>query len=64
MTAVDEHTAASIYPLAAANDDPRFSLGLVLDVADVLVAHGYPRPGTEDWVDLQQALYGFLHARP
>jgi hypothetical protein len=40
------------YPLPAA----------ALDVAKVLEAHGYPpvRAGL-DWVELQQALYGFLY---
>lgn len=50
-----------LFPLPASDDDPRFNLGLVLDVADVLVAHGYPRPASTDWAELQQALFRFLY---
>lgn len=50
-----------VYPLSA-GQDPRFTLGLALDVAAVLEQHGYPpvRAGL-DLVDLQQALYRFLY---
>ena len=49
------------YPLPD-EEDPRFTFGLILDVAEVLKRHGYdPLHGT-DLVDLQQALYGFLYA--
>lgn len=51
------------YPIAPAPDgDPRFTTGLLLDVAELLEAHGYP-PVTDgrDLVDLQQALYRFLY---
>ncbi|UCM89189.1 hypothetical protein [Streptomyces marincola] len=43
-------------------DDGRFTLGLTLDVAEVLVRHGYP-PITSgrDFLQLQQALYRFLY---
>jgi hypothetical protein len=42
--------------------DGRFTIGLVLDVADVLARHGYPRPrcGT-DLVRLQQALFATIY---
>ena len=37
-------------------------MGLVADVADVLVAHGYPHVnGGRDIVELQQALFRFLY---
>ena len=51
------------YPLPPAEEDPRFTIGLTLDVAKMLEAHGYPpvRAGL-DLVELQQALYGFLYA--
>ncbi|WP_327160486.1 hypothetical protein [Streptomyces zaomyceticus] len=44
------------------DDDPRFTFGLVIDVARVLEEHGYPpvKAGL-DIVDLQQALYRFLY---
>ena len=51
------------YPATARpGDDPRFTLGLVLDVARVLEQHGYPpvKAGL-DLADLQQSLYGFLY---
>jgi hypothetical protein len=50
------------YPVPPTTDDDRFSFGLVLDVAKVLAAHGYPevRAGL-DLVDLQQALHRFLY---
>ena len=51
-----------VYPMPAPEDDPRFTIGLVLDVAKVLEQHGYPpvRAGL-DIVDLQQALFRFLY---
>lgn len=44
--------------------DPRFSAGLVFDVAEVIGDHGYPE--LADWptpgpVELQQSLLGFLY---
>ncbi|MGW0837118.1 hypothetical protein [Streptomyces prunicolor] len=46
-------------------DDPRFNLGLALDVAEVLERHGYPKiTAGMDVVELQQALFGFLYAAP
>jgi hypothetical protein len=52
------------YPLPRPDDDSRFTFGLVLDVADVLTAHGYPplSGGGDDHVQLQQALFRFLYA--
>lgn len=52
------------YPLPRPDDDPRFSFGLAVAVADVLAEHGYP-PITSgrDYLELQQALFGFLYAR-
>ena len=50
------------YPLPAADGDPRFTFGLVIDVAEVLEQHGYPSPQSgRDLVELQQALYRFLY---
>ncbi len=58
-------TPARVFPLPAPPSDPRFSLGLLAEVATVLESHGYPRPesGT-DLVALQLALHGFLYAAP
>ncbi|MEV6644559.1 hypothetical protein [Amycolatopsis sp. NPDC051371] len=52
------------YPLPQLDDDSRFTFGLVLDVADVLAAHGYPplSGGGDDHVQLQQARFRFLYA--
>lgn len=52
------------YPLPAPpDDDPRFTFGLMVDVADVLAQHGYPKVSAgPDWVELQQALFRFLYA--
>jgi hypothetical protein len=53
---------AAAYPLPRpADDDPRFTNGLVFDIADVLAAHGYPRPAHTDWADLMLALFRFLY---
>jgi hypothetical protein len=51
------------YPLPQpAGDDPRFTFGLVLDVAAVLVRHGYPVIDGVDFVGLRSGLYRFLYA--
>lgn len=49
------------YPLDVPND-PRFTIGLLLDIRQVLEQHGYPpvREGL-DLVDLQACLFGFLY---
>lgn len=54
------------YPISPRPDeDPRFTLGLALDVAKVLHEHGYPQiTGGRDFVELQQALFGFLYGGP
>jgi hypothetical protein len=51
------------YPLPRPADDRRFTLGLTLEVAAVLERHGYPAVSEGlDFVQLQQALFGFLYA--
>jgi hypothetical protein len=51
-----------VYPLPDTGEDPRFTLGLIIDVANVLVSHGYPRPTTgTDYFRLHEAMFGFLH---
>jgi hypothetical protein len=49
------------YPLPRPDDDPRFTLGLAVELRDVLTKHGYPEMTGIDIVNLQQALYGFLY---
>lgn len=50
-----------VYPLPDEHD-PRFTFGLVDDVATVLERHGYRRPSGWDLLDLRQALHAFLYA--
>lgn len=50
-----------VYPLPAPEADARFTYGLVLDIAGVLTAHGYPLPAATDWADLMSAVSGFLY---
>lgn len=46
-------------------EDPRFTLGLALDVAKVLHEHGYPKViAGRDFLELQQTLFGFLYVGP
>jgi len=49
------------YPLPP-GEDPRFGSDLILEVVNVLKAHGYPEPGGSDLADLVAALRGFLYA--
>jgi hypothetical protein len=50
------------YPIHPRPDnDPRFTLGLVIDVADVLEQRGYPETSPGDLIELQQALYRFIY---
>lgn len=50
------------YPLPRTEADDRFTFGLMIDLADVLQTHGYPRPTTgPDLIALQQAVFGFLY---
>ncbi|MFK0098966.1 hypothetical protein [Streptomyces sp. NPDC091040] len=57
--------SARAYPLNPAPEgDARFTRGLSIDVADVLVRHGYPEPANGlDWVELQLALFRFLYGK-
>lgn len=51
------------YPIPAPDDDGRFTFGLILEVADVLAAHGYPKVTSgDDFVELQQVLFRFLYS--
>ena len=59
----------SVYPVQplGGDEDPRFTFGLVLDVARVLAAHGFPDltdlavASGADLVELQQGLYRFVY---
>lgn len=51
-----------VYPLPRPADDPRFNMGLMIDVARVLEEHGYPKiTAGRDIVELQMALFGFIY---
>jgi hypothetical protein len=55
-------TVATTSPERPPDSDPRFTLGLVLDVARVLEQHGYPPIAKgRELVDLQVALFRFLY---
>lgn len=49
------------FPLAARDNDARFTFGLVLDIASVIEGRGYPEVTANDLVELRQALFGFLY---
>lgn len=51
------------YPIPTPEgDDPRFTLGLAVDVAQVLQRHGYPPvEHGADLVELQALLYRFIY---
>jgi hypothetical protein len=51
-----------VYPLPTpAGDDPRFTYGLLFDVAKVLQRNGFPQPAGADWAHLMTALGRFLY---
>ncbi|MFE7113963.1 hypothetical protein ACFU99_00850 [Streptomyces sp. NPDC057654] len=59
MTAIPQ----PVYPVTPdGDDDARFTMCLVFDVARLLETNGYPEFANGlDFVDLQQALYRFLY---
>jgi hypothetical protein len=61
MTDTTTHTPP-VYPLPApGGNDPRFTYGLLFDIAEVLQRNGFPQPVGTDWTDLMTALGGFLY---
>jgi hypothetical protein len=59
----------ALFPIQSAeagSSDKRFTFGLVLDVLAVLANHGYPdaRQSSADFIEMRQALYGFLCCAP
>lgn len=42
-------------------NDSRFTMGLLLDLIEVLKRHGYEPLSSGDAVALQQAVFGFLY---
>lgn len=49
------------FPLPQKDHDPKFTFGLVKDVAAVLEQHGYPPVTGTDHAALMTALYRFLY---
>lgn len=59
----DDGRPEPVYPLPRPVDDPRFTFGLVLDVARVLKAHGFPPlVAGPDLLRLQQALFTMIYS--
>jgi hypothetical protein len=56
-TTVPSPAAAECQPAG----DPRFTVGLLVDVARVLEVHGYERPNGGQMVELQAHLLHLLH---
>jgi len=65
MTGGTGATPQPVYPLPAPTDtDPRFTYGLLHEVAQVLQRNGFPRPEGTDWADLITCLLGgFLYQK-
>lgn len=58
----DTTTPQPVYPLARPADaDPRFTYGLLHDVAEALQPNDFPRPPGTDWAHLMTALGRFLY---
>jgi hypothetical protein len=54
---------AANYPIRPRpDDDPRFTLELMVDLAEVLEKVGYPKLTGEDIVDLRRAVSRFLYS--
>jgi hypothetical protein len=53
-----------VYPLPEpGSNDPRFTYGLLFDIAEVLQRNGFPQPAGTDWAHLMTALGRFLYQR-
>jgi len=53
------------YPILVSGDgvenDPRFTVGLIFEVIDVLERHGYPRPAEADYAHLHSGVFRLLY---
>ena len=56
MTAANRNFRLPV-PNPAVNDNTAFAAGLLFDIADVLIRHGYPPPQTRDWPRLMTVIY-------
>jgi len=52
---------ASVYPVPEPATDRPLSIGVTVEVGDVLVRYGFPRPGGLDLVDLDEAIRWFVY---
>ncbi|MHA6798294.1 hypothetical protein [Bounagaea algeriensis] len=53
-----------VFPLDPGEDDPRFSTGMIKDVASAMERHGYPPFAAYSPVDVTElhlTLFGFLY---
>jgi len=58
-------TPQPAYPLPEPGSaDPRFTYGLIFDIAEVLQRNGFPRPAGTDWANLMTVLGHFLYQPP
>lgn len=58
----DTSTPPPVYPLPVPDGtDPRFSYGLLHDIAEALQRNGFPRPEGTDWAQLITCLGAFLY---
>jgi hypothetical protein len=58
----DTTPTAAAYPLPHPDGpDPRFTYGLLFDIAEVLQPNGFPRPADTDWANLMTTLHRFLY---
>lgn len=53
--------AGKVYPIPLPGDDPRFTIGLLVEVARVIEAAGYPKLDPYDYPELSVALYRFIY---
>lgn len=51
------------YPIPAPEDDPRFTFGFTLELAQVIERHGFPKLTGPDLVQLQMAMYRMIYTR-
>lgn len=51
------------YPIDISDveNDPRFTVGLIFDVIDVLERHGFPRPIASDYAHVHGGLFRLLY---
>jgi hypothetical protein len=62
MTDTTSTARQPVYPLPApADNDPRFTYGMLFDIAKVLQRNGFSQPVGTDWADLMAVLGRFFY---